>query len=242
MFKKLFLIFALFGLFINPSLFAQEDHSGCADETESSVKELDEMHEIIYPIWHQAYPEKDIPKLKEYVVEVNKYVERVYSAKLPGILQDKKTKWDEGVKELKKSVDHYNEVTKGDDEEAILKAAEDLHAKYEMLVRVIRPLNKEVDEFHKVLYMIYHHYLPEKNYNKIKEVSNDLLKKSEAIGKVKLSKRNESKQAQYEKAADDLVKACKNLDKVAKGKDKKAVNKAVENVHDKYVAIEKIFD
>ena len=122
-----------------------------AQETESAVPELTAFHEVIYPIWHTAYPDKDIAMLKSLVPQVNELAAKVFAAQLPGILRDKQVKFDAGLAEFRMSVEAYNAAAKGTDDKAMLDAAEILHAKYEMLVRILRPVLKEMDDFHKVL-------------------------------------------------------------------------------------------
>ena len=93
----LFIILFLF-LSIGPN-FLTASGPAQTEETESRVEELSEFHEIIYPIWHTAYPEKDYAALREYVPEVNRLAKNLFDAKLPGILRDKQTKWDDGMEQ-----------------------------------------------------------------------------------------------------------------------------------------------
>jgi len=210
-----------------------------AQETESSVPELSAFHDVIYPIWHTAYPEKDYAALRGFAPEVKSGAEKVYAAKLPGILRERQAKWDQGVAELKKTVDVYLATAAGTDDAALLSAAENLHTRYEMLVRIIRPVLKEVDAFHKVLYVVYHTYLPEKDFAKIKEISADLTAKAEAITKATLPKRLESRTAAFQKASADLHEAATALAAAAPDASMAA---AVETVHSKYQALEKLFE
>ena len=46
-------------------------HKAANAETESSIPELAAFHEIIFPIWHTAYPAKDIAALQSYVPKIN---------------------------------------------------------------------------------------------------------------------------------------------------------------------------
>src|SRR5512139_1920392 len=159
-------------LLISLPSFSQEDvHSS---EIDSSVPELFAFHEVIYPIWHTAYPEKNYKMLQEMVPEVNSGAEKIYTAQLPGILRDKQDEWDKGVEKLSASVEKYNEAMSGTNKEEMLLAAEELHSDYEMLVRIIKPVTKEVDEFHKVLYMIYHDYWPNKKMEEFSKAVDDL--------------------------------------------------------------------
>ncbi len=213
-----------------------------AQETESKVPALTEFHEIIYPIWHTAYPDKDYAALRSYVPEVQRLAEKVYTAKLPGILRDKQAKWDEALKELRKSVDAYVAAAAGTDDAALLDAAEVLHARYEMMVRTIRPVLREVDAFHKTLYVVYHKYLPNDDFAKIVEVSAEMLSRAEAITKASLPKRLEERTQAFNAASQELHEATKALVEIGKEGEGEAISAAVETVHTKYQALEKIFD
>ncbi len=213
-----------------------------AQETESSVPELTAFHEIIYPIWHTAYPDKDYAALRSYAPEVKSLAEKVYAAKLPGILRDKQAKWDQALAELRKSVDAYLAAAAGTDDTVLLDAAEVLHARYEKMVRTIRPVLREVDAFHKTLYVVYHKYLPNKDFDKIAEASSDMLVQAEAIIKASLPKRLESKTQAFGATSQELYEATKALVETGKSGKGEAIATAVETVHTKYQALEKIFD
>jgi uncharacterized membrane protein YgaE (UPF0421/DUF939 family) len=238
--SKILPILILFIVFTSRIVTAQD--STMAHEISGNVPELEEFHNVIYEIWHNAYPNKDIALLKSYVNDVNSYSQKVFEAKLPGILRDKEPKWNEGLEELKKAVDEYNTAAAGTNDEQMLNAAEALHAKFEMMVRIIRPVLKEVDDFHKVLYVIYHKYMPEKNYDAIKSVCEELKTNAEAIVNAKPNKKVESKLEEFKTAADNLLKATTELCEICKGDDNTAIDKAVENMHTKYQKLEAVFD
>ncbi|MDP4116597.1 MAG: hypothetical protein Q8903_10695 [Bacteroidota bacterium] len=164
--------------------------------------------------------------------------QKIYAVKLPGILRERVAKWKAGVKEFKAAVNAYNKAAKGKNDDALLTAAEKLHGNYEMLVRVIYPYPEEIDAFHQELYVVYHKYLPGKNYDKIIGVSDVLIKKAEAIKTAKLSKRLDSKKVEFEKAADNLIAACKDV----KASTKDNYKKIVEDMHSKYEKLTAIFE
>ena len=237
---KSIIIFAFLFIALNSFTFAQD--SSLVHETSSSVPELIEFHDVIYLIWHESYPSKDYEALRGYVNEINEQASKVYDAQLPGILRDKEEKWNEGLVELKKSVDDYNIAAEGSDDEQLLNAAETLHSKFEMMIRIIKPVLKEVDEFHKVLYVIYHKYLPEKDFDNIKAVSEDLQQKAVAISEAKPTKRIEPKIEQFNTAANELLTATNKLVEVCQSDDNTAIETAVENMHTKYQKLEGVFD
>ena len=228
------------------SLFAfsvySQDHKQSV-ETDSSVPALYDFHEIIYPIWHTAYPEKNYSMLKEMVPDVNSGAEKIYSAELPGILRDKKKDWDEGIKKFKSSVESYNKAMDGSNEEEMLQAAEQLHSDFEMLIRIIRPVTKEVDEFHKVLYMIYHHYWPDGDMIEFKEAVDDLDELAAELNNCVLPKWAADKSGAFMEQSQKLYESTQSL-KALKDSDADNVeiDKAIENVHSNYVALEGLFD
>ena len=107
-------LFLIINFLLSFPLFSQQDQD--SSEMDSSVPELFEFHEVIYPIWHTAYPEKNYAMLKEMVPDVNSGAEKIYSAPLPGILRDKQAEWDKGVSKFLALVEQYNLAMNGIDE------------------------------------------------------------------------------------------------------------------------------
>ncbi len=236
MYKKILYYFISLLFVCTQIVLAQEEE--CEDETNTNVPALVEFHEIMHPIWHKAYPSKDIEALKSYVEEVNQKAEKIYTVKLPGILREKEAKWKKGVEEFKEAVNKYNEAVEGNDEKALLDAAELLHTKYENLVRIIRPIVKELDEFHKVLYVIYHKYLPDKKWDEIRNECDKLKQRAQGVLDAKLPKRLESKTDEYKKLAEELFTSVKKLCIVG---DEEMEN-AVEDMHSKYESLQDLFE
>ncbi len=213
-----------------------------AQETEGTVPELAAFHEVVYPIWHTAYPDKDIAMLKNLVPQVNELAAKVFAAKLPGILRDKQAKYDAGLAEFRASVEAYNAAAKGSDDKAMLAAAELLHAKYEKLVRTLQPVLKEMEDFHKVLYVVYHTDLPAKNWEAVRAAAPGLKAGAEAVSAAKLSTRLQPKAEAFAKASGELVKAAAALAGLGPKADGAAVEEAVQKLHSRYQDLEKIFD
>lgn len=231
----LYLLLSL--LLINPiTLLAQEEE--CADETDTNIPALVEFHEIMHPIWHTAYPEKDTDALRKYAEEVKEKAQKIYEAKLPGILREKEAKWKAGVEAFKNAVDNYIAIAETGNDNAMLDAAEELHTRYENLVRIIRPIVKELEEFHKVLYVIYHRYLPDKKWAEIRKECNNLKTKANMLPKAQLPKRHAEKTAEYKKRVNALIKSVNTL---CKTKDS-GMAKAVEDMHTKYVKVQDLFE
>lgn len=224
-------------LLVSP-VFAQDSH-----ETKSEVKELSEFHDVIYQIWHTAWPEKNIQLLKDLYPDVQKGFQKIKDAKLTGILRDKKEKWEEGVKKMGICVKDYETSITNKDDAALLNAAEKLHSQFEMLVRVVRPVMPSIEIFHQELYMLYHHYIQKYDYATVKNSVAKLKEKCEKIMEAKLSERLKSKEEVFNNARSGLEKAVKELFSVSQqGDNQKNIVKALDAVHSRYQELEKVFD
>jgi hypothetical protein len=239
--KNLVLIlFVLFLCSFNNTFSQQEDHS---TEVSSSVQELSDFHEVVYPMWHTAYPNKDYALFKQLLPDVNGGVEKIYAAKLSGILRDKQKEWNEGLDKLRASVKDYNIACEENNEAGMLTSAEELHSNFEMLVRIVKPVTKEVDEFHKVLYMIYHHYGPNKNTEELSKAINDLTMRADELKNCVLPKWATDKKDEFTKAADELYTSTKELQELKNSKAAdKLLNAGIEKVHTNYQKLEALFD
>lgn len=211
-------------------------------ETESTVPELIDFHEVIYSIWHTAFPAKDFAALRGFLPEIEAGAAKINAAVLPGILREKKQAWESGLAEFNQAVAAYKTAAAGTDDQVLLDAAELLHMRFEMQVRAIRPVAKEVDAYHKVLYVVFHKYLPEKKYADICGVAPDMVAKAEAITKATLSKRLEAKVEAFQAAAAKLLAETKALEAAGKSCLEKDIVALVDTVHGAYQALEKVFD
>ena len=216
------------------------------DSTEitSKVPELTDFHSVIYPMWHTAYPAKDMNALKGFVPEIKASMAKINQAVLPGILKDKEGKWKNQLKELNTAAQEYYKASEEENDEALLAATEKLHYNYEMMNRVIRPVLKEMDEYHQTLYIIYHKLYPDKKYTEIAGYMDDLIVKANAIAQYstdKLKRRLGDDTAKFDLAAKELYNATLSLKEVLKGSDSKEKDAAVENMHTMYRQLDSVF-
>jgi hypothetical protein len=66
--KSIFFIWVLSVLFSSSATFAQNNIDPA--EISSTVQELTDFHDVIYPMWHDAYPSKDYDALKGFVPKI----------------------------------------------------------------------------------------------------------------------------------------------------------------------------
>ena len=213
------------------------------DETSGRVPELDAFHKPIYELWHNAWPEKDIAKLKSLVPDVESAYAKLAAAQLPGILRDQSGKWTEKLQLLAEAMKEYRKSVEADDNAGILKAAEHVHMNYEQMVRVARPMLKELDAFHQVLYLLHHYYMPEQQAGKIKTSADSLVLKMEALNVATLPKRLENKTEQFNKARKNLDQAVRAFAEAVKAKrGKEELARLEDALHARYQVMEKVFE
>lgn len=215
----------------------------CADsmETKAEVPALREMHEVIYPLWHNAWPNKDVKMMKELLPQVREHVEAVRTAPLPGILRDMKTEWDAGVVKLVETEKAYEEAAAKDDEQALLDAVEQVHARFESLMRLTWPAMKQLDDYHVVLYKIYHYSMPQKDLASLRAQSVELADKAKILSDAPVPKRFAEKEKEIKSGIARLWTETETLRLTAEKDDLEAMNVAVENVHTAYRDLEGIF-
>jgi len=230
------------GLAWGLSLIGQDTHKQLIEETSSEVPALGAFHEVIFPMWHQGYTGKDYTLLKSFAPKIAQFAKDLPSIELPGILRDRKPKWEAGVKKFVQAANEYVAAVKANNNPGLLAAAEKVHGGYEGLAQVLRPLPKEVDAYHVVLYKIYHHYLPDMNLAKLQSSSAELVNKCGDLMKSTLPKSLEGKTEEFGKTRTDLCAATTRLAEISKGKDKTAIKNAVNDVHTKYETVQKIFE
>jgi hypothetical protein len=211
------------------------------EEINSSVPALDAMHEVIMPMWHEAWPNKDYKALAGLVPAIEQHVAAISRAELPGILRDKTPQWKAGVATLSASAAAYRTAVASANNEALLKAAEKLHSDYEGLVKVVRPVLKEMDEFHGALYTLYHYQLNPFQLAKVTESAQALTVKMEALNKAVLPERLKAKTESFTAQRAALARSVDAVTATLGTKDEARIKVAIEAMHGAYENLERIF-
>ncbi len=239
--KRVLLILFLLAFTCQP-LLSQESPKGRAAETSATIPALNEFHKVIFKIWHTAWPNKDYDMLTAMLPEIVRGAAAVTNAELPGILREKEDAWRKGVEKLQEIVKEYEAAVKSKKEQALLDSAEKLHAQFEALVRVIRAPLRELEDFHVILYMIYHYYMPQNSLEKVKMSVSQLQEKMAALNKAVLPPRLKRKEESFTVARSQLNKAVAELDITASSNEAEKIRAAVEEVHTSYRALAKIIE
>ena len=211
-------------------------------ETTAEVPALTEFHSVIFEIWHTAWPAKDIQKLVALLPSVEKGVQAIAAAELPGILREKKAAWVERVGGLQSIAAAYRAAVDGKKDRELLDAAEKLHSQYEQLVRTVRPVLTQLDQFHAVLYPLYHYYMPGDSVDQMRQSAAALNEKMAVLNKATLPERMKARQPGFDAARKALARAVEDLSSAAAHGDLSALKKAGERVHDEYLRVERVLE
>jgi hypothetical protein len=211
-------------------------------DVEARVPALSSFHEVIYPLWHDAWPKKDVDALVALTPKVNAGVEAIAKAELPGILRDKKSTWDAAVSRLKTIASEYDAAAAKKDGPALLAAAENLHSQFERMVRIVRPVLKELEAFHATLYVLYHRQLDPFALEGVSGSVRTLKEKMGPLSAAALPDRLEAKEGAFVAARGQLATAVDAAVASLEEKDEKAIRAAVDLLHTRYQELEKVFD
>jgi len=229
-------------MLVGQPLLALEPLKDRTAETSATVPALRKFHAVIFKIWHTAWPNKDYDMLAALFPEIEKGVIEVANAELPGILRDKQATWRKGVEKLQEIVKEYKIAMEAKQKQPLLDAAEKLHSQYEVLVRVIHPPLRELDDFHAVLYVIYHYYMPQNSLEEIKGSIEKLQEKMVTLNNAVLHPRLKGKEEAFRTARNQLDKDVAELAAVVPSNEIGKIKAAIETMHTSYKALEHVFE
>jgi hypothetical protein len=247
-FKKIVILsFLLVSLFIVSPVLAQtpvttpETHQ-TQEMSKPRLEGLREFHEVLQPIWHMAYAEKDYQAIRDAVPDFKEKMELIQKAELPGFFREKKDDYEKKKETLANAVLDLEEKSKGTDNEALLKSTENLHTGYEQLVRVFAPRVKELESFHLALYPLWHEALPNKDYNAIKASTPVLQEKMNLLMKVELPEKSKEIAPQFIEKRKALKASVDGLVKACEGKNNKKIEEKLDKMHTAYQELDAVFE
>jgi peptidoglycan hydrolase CwlO-like protein len=204
----------------------------------ANVPALDSLHESIYILWHNAYPNKDYALIKNLLPKLAVSVSKLSTSALPEILHGKQANWDNEIKNLQNNLSALQKAVKEDNKESMLKASESLHASYEKLVGIIRPVLSELESFHEELYKVYHSYMPNNDIEKIKTIIPSMKMKIGLLKQARLPQNLVARQNKFDEAVARLEASLNELENLTKTNSKEKIQSAVEKLHSDYQSID----
>jgi len=211
-------------------------------ELTANVPSLVNLHEVIAPLWHDAFPQRDVAMVKELLPALKDGVAKVQAATLPGILRDKSERWQAGVAALVAATTECERALAAADTEATLAAVEDVHARFEGLVRTVRPRLKELEAYHVVLYTLVHRHAPARSLAGLRDSSPALVAVCDTLTKAPLPPRLADRGEAVKAGIAELCTATARFATTTGGEDVDAALAQLDIVHTLYQALEHTLD
>ncbi len=214
-----------------PSIRAQEA------DTLARLPVLERFHGIIYTLWHDAWPARDVRVLAGLTPGIRRYSDSLSALKLPGIMRERESSWMEQISLLRETVEKYAGAASPLDSARLLRAAELLHARYEGLVRAVRPPLRELEAFHRVLYVLYHHPPQASDTARLASLLEEIRQRMSALERAVLPQRLKAKESAFLEAREALSASVAGLGSMRTGASAKSVKERMEQVHAEYVKV-----
>jgi len=250
--KSMFLILSVGMLFLSfNSIFL----TGCGKETEikeepppitemkkPGVTGIREFHQVLYPVWHDYYPQGDFKSIREAIPEFEKTLKALVDAELPEFYHNVKDDFENKRDNLAFAVRKLRAVAQTGDDEKLAKAVEDMHTAFEQMARVLAPRTRELEEFHLVLYPLWHQAMPNKDYKAIKAAIPSLESKMDTLMSAQLSQRFSGIQSEFVEKREALKLTVEELADVCRqNKDEKIIDKLTQ-MHEAYRELDQVFE
>jgi hypothetical protein len=217
---------------------AGKSDSSASDTTDLFTKAMDDFHEVLVPLWHEAYPEKDFKAIREQAPLFSKKMFALLRAPLPNNLE--KEKLDSLLAKrqmLSFYVSQLGMAAAEAEDSALASALEQMHWAYEELAKVFAVEIKELDSFHETLYFIWHDALPKKNYSAIKETVPVLKAEIDSLMKVSLPYGCQKDKEEFEKKRTALKDAVYQVALVCQKGTNKQIDDALTLMHEKFMEL-----
>jgi len=236
------LSFSVFFVGCKKEIQTKKEQTEVTEMKRPGVEGLKEFHEVLYPVWHEFLPNGDYESIRKAVPEFKKSMEALMKAELPLFYQHVKDEFEKKRENLSLSIEKLDSAAQTKDDKKLEGAVEDMHSAFEQMARVLAPRMKEMEEFHLVLYPLWHEAMPNKDYQTIKDAIPSLESKMDALMKAEIPEdfkdietRIIEKREALGKAVEDLANACR------KNKNQEIIDKLTQ-MHESYRALDGVFE
>ncbi len=122
--QTVFILVISFIIIIGCQQKQETTHEITQEELTTAVPALSELHSAVYPLWHDAFPDKNYDLIVQLLPELDSLSALVDLAELPGILQDKQEAWDEGKAKLLTCLEDLHKAAEDDNKDEMLNQTE----------------------------------------------------------------------------------------------------------------------
>ncbi|SYZ72590.1 exported hypothetical protein [Candidatus Zixiibacteriota bacterium] len=229
-------------------LLAENPPAGQADSTHIMTMErprldgLKQFHDVVRPIWHTYLPEKNYKAIRESVEPFQKSVQILMEAPIPDYFQHKKEQIEAGRKAIADAIAAFDTVAKKNDDAELEKAVENAHTAFENLVRVISPRMAEIDNFHLVLYPLWHKALPASDWTSIKATAPVLRTEMDSLMAAPIPEWAKEKDQQINEQRTALNKAVTDFCETCKANKDEEIKDKLTILHQHFMALDGVFE
>ncbi|NIM96936.1 MAG: hypothetical protein GTO24_02270 [candidate division Zixibacteria bacterium] len=252
----LLMVFVLVFSGWGPSVARAEDETGSAPETSAQANEtvssapdttnllrmaMDDFHNVMAPLWHEAFPKEDFKAIRGKAPLLKEKLMTLLKVKLPSDLEDDQEKLESFFakrQELAFSVSQLAQAATDTVDSTLALALEQMHWAYEELEKVFAVPIEELDKFHETLYFLWHKALPTKDYDAIRKTAPVLKAEVDSLMKAPLPYGCAKKKDEFEKRKTALKDAVYQLAEVSeKETDGKKIEEALDAMHQKFMEL-----
>ncbi len=252
----LWLVFVFVSVGFGLSVLQAEDKTSSAQETSTQAQEtvssapdttnllrmaMDNFHEVMAPLWHEAFPKEDFKAIREKAPLLKEKLMTLLKVKLPSDLEKNQEKLESFLakrQELASGVSQVAQAATGTVDSTLASAFEQMHWAYEELEKIFAVPIEELDKFHETLYFLWHKAMPAKDYDTIRKTTPVLKAEVDSLMKAPLPYGCAKKKDEFEKRKTALKDAVYQLADVSeKEADGKKIEEALDVMHQKFVEL-----
>lgn len=202
-----------------------------------------EFHTALFNIWVEVYPNHDWDALRSALPDLVSKMGALENTQPPEFYQGNISVFFQRLKVLSKAVSALSGKAENHEDPALSGALTAVYNGFYTLVQSVQLRPRELDEFHDVLFLMWHDDYPAKNIKALKRHLPDLKMKMEGIIMAKLGTQfiNIHKM-DFGFAAVELEKCIEELDRQASAGHEEKTWAELKNIQLKYMMLDRIFD
>jgi hypothetical protein len=219
----------------------EKSDSLAPDTTDQLAKALDDFHQILAPLWHEAYPKKDFKSIREKAPLFQEKLFVLLRVKPPTNLEKEKLEsYLKNRQDLAFYVSQVNVAAEDTVDTTLASAFEQMHKAYEELVKVFTVEIEALDSFHETLYYIWHKALPAKDYDAIKKTVPVLKAQVDSVMNASLPYACKEMKEEFEKKKTALKDAVYQLALVCQKGTNQQIEEGLNLMHEKFMELNSV--
>lgn len=211
------------------------------DTTDQLTRAMNGFHSILYPLWHEAYPQKDFKAIREQAPAIRQKLMALIVIPAPdNMAEAQRESLFTKRQELAFYVDQYEKAAADSSDSVVAASFETMHWGFEELEKVFILEIKQLDSFHETLYSLWHKTLPAKDYKAVKSNVPVLKAEMDSLMAYKLPGICQGIKEDFEAKRTALKDAVYQLADICQKGTNKQIDEAVTLLHEKYMDLSSV--